>query len=131
MSTSSKMSVFLVDDDAFFLELIKDSISGIEGIEVFSFTNAEDCIAQLDKKPSVIFLDHFLNKENPQAMNGIDALPKIKEILPNTKVIMLTGQDSLDTAEDMMKKGAYFYINKDENAISLIEKKLNLIIATS
>lgn len=125
------ITVFLVDDDNFFLELIKDSISSNKDLNIVSFSNAEDCIAQLDKKPQVIFLDHFLNKDNPSAMNGIDALIKIKEILPNTKVIMLTGQDSLDTAEDMMKKGAYFYINKDENAISLIEKKLNLIIATS
>ncbi len=127
----NSITVFLVDDDNFFLELIKDSISSIKDLNIVSFSNAEDCVAQLDKKPQVIFLDYFLNKNNPSAMNGIDALVKIKEILPNTKVIMLTGQDRLDTAEDMMKKGAYFYINKDENAISSIEKKLNLIIATS
>jgi DNA-binding NarL/FixJ family response regulator len=83
----------------------------------------------MDEKPALVFLDHMLNGGNPDILNGIDALPKIKVISPFTKVIMLTGQNDLKMAESMMAAGAYFYITKDENCIPVIEKKVNLVLA--
>lgn len=129
MGNSDKIKVFLVDDDEFFLETISDALSQNKNVALSSFTSAEQCLAKMDEKPDLVFLDHMLNGGNPDMLNGIDALPKIIESNPLTKVIMLTGQEDLAIAEDMMRSGAYYYIPKDENCVSVMEKKVNLILA--
>jgi two-component system response regulator PilR (NtrC family) len=45
-------------------------------------------------------------------MDGIAVLERIKEIVPETIVIMITAFASTDTAVQAMKKGAYDYITK-------------------
>ncbi len=121
----NKLTVFIVDDDSFFLEILRDRLIDNENLNVFSFLTAEECIEQLDKKPDIIFLDHILNSNSPFVMNGLDALPKIKRKSPATKVIVISGQDSIDIAEKMMQAGAYFYIKKDKKTFAEIEKKLD------
>lgn len=127
----NKLTVFIVDDDSFFLEILKDRLMDIENLNVFSFLTAEECIEQLDKKPDVVFLDHILNSKSSFVMNGLEALPKIKKKSPDTKVIIVSGQDSIEIAEKMMQAGAFFYIKKDKKTFAQIEKKLSLIMSAS
>jgi DNA-binding NtrC family response regulator len=65
-------------------------------------------IAALDESPSVITLDHFLPD-----MTGLDLLKVIKNRLPETQVILLSGQEDITIAVDYMQSGAYDYITKD------------------
>ncbi|MEW5803971.1 MAG: sigma-54 dependent transcriptional regulator [bacterium] len=45
-------------------------------------------------------------------MNGLEILKKVKEISPNTEVIVITGNESIDSAINSMKLGAYDYLLK-------------------
>ena len=77
--------------------------------------------------PQIIVLDYHLNAHLPNAQNGVEVLKMIKEMHPETKVIMLSGQDKIEIAVDSMKYGAYDYVIKGETAFSRMENIINNI----
>ncbi len=122
--SNPKNLIFVVEDDNFFLEVVTDDLSENESYAVKGFSTAESCLECLNENPDVIVLDFYLDKENPDAMNGMEALEKINAIDPNIKVIMLSGQDSLETAGTLLDKGAFDYVIKDSDAIKILQKKI-------
>ncbi|MEW6382188.1 MAG: sigma-54 dependent transcriptional regulator [bacterium] len=54
-------------------------------------------------------------------INGLDLLKKVKEISPNTEVIVITGNESIDSAINSMKLGAYDYLLKPFEPRRIIE----------
>jgi len=120
--------LFLVDDEPIQNEMLKDHISSRYQYKLKTYENGEDCIRDLNLNPSIIVLDFHLNSHLPNAQNGVEVLKKIKEISPQTQVIMLSGQDKLEVAVDSMKNGAYDYVIKGETAFSRMENILDNII---
>ena len=65
--------------------------------------------------------------------NGIELIPKIKEIRPEIKIIVISAQNTLLTAMQAIEKGAYEYLSKpfSLNEINKVinrafsEKKIN------
>jgi DNA-binding NtrC family response regulator len=123
--SNQKNLIFVVEDDNFFLQVLTDDLSENESYYVKGFSTAEACLESLNENPNVIVLDFYLDKENPDAMNGMEALEKINSINPNIKVIMLSGQDSLETAGKLLDKGAFDYVIKDSDAIKILQKKIS------
>lgn len=120
MKEQEKIKVFLVDDDPMFANLVRHSIAG-DTTEVFSYPNGEACLDNLKReRPSIVILDYYLNTNNPEAMNGLQVLKKIKNTNPATEVIMLSCQEGVDVAVETLKQGAYDYITKGEHTVGRI-----------
>jgi len=99
--------VFLVDDD----ELIVSTLSRVlkqEGYEVRTATTPDDIVAKIKAwSPALVMLDIRL-----PGRSGIDILQDIiKQGIPS-QVIMLTADDSAETAVKSMKLGATDYLTK-------------------
>ena len=124
MNNPYKPLVFVVEDDSFFLEILKSKLSNDEKYTLKGFESAESCIENLNQKPDVIVLDYNLDKENPKAINGLEAVKKIKVDLPLTKIIMLSGQNSLEIAAEILELGVYDYVIKDDNAFEILQEKI-------
>lgn len=120
--------VFLVDDEPIQNEMLKDHISSRFDYQLKTYENGEDAIKDLHLNPAIVVLDFHLSAHLPNAQNGVEVLKKIKELSPNSEVIMLSGQDKIEVAIDSMKHGAYDYVIKGETAFSRIENILNNII---
>ncbi len=59
--------------------------------------------------------------------NGLDLISEIKQVNPNTQVIVLTGFATIDTAIQATQKGAYHFLTKPfnvEELMSLLDKAL-------
>lgn len=125
MSTQSTRYIFLVDDEPIQNEMLKDYLSERFLYDIKIFDNGEDALKHMDLNPEIVVLDYHLSAHKPDAMNGVDALKKIKDNYPQTQVIMLSGQDRIDVAIDSMKYGAYDYVVKGETAFSRMENALN------
>jgi two-component system OmpR family response regulator len=125
MKTSQdSYSVFLVDDDKMFLSSLKNTLTQQfrSGLEVSTFTNGEECLKEIEANPDIVVLDYYLNDDkNPNAMDGMEVLKKIKETSQDSMVIMLSGQDKLQVALDSIKNGAYEYITKSESSFVRIQ----------
>jgi DNA-binding NtrC family response regulator len=124
MEQIKNFKTFLVDDDAFNLALTQHHLSQLGYSDVSTFTNGTDCLNQLTEQPKVIFLDH-----NMGDISGFEVLKKIKRFDPNMFVVMLSGQERMETAVDSLKFGAFDYITKGENALNRITSVMNRITA--
>lgn len=101
--------IFIVEDDEFFAKTFTKRIEKIGNFTVHHFINCELALENLlTFKPEVIFLDHFLT-----GLNGVDALPLFKENLPQTKVVIVSGQHDTKVLETAMQNGAAKYFRKD------------------
>lgn len=125
MPTNNKRYIFLVDDEPIQNEMLKDYVAERFLYEIKIFDNGEEALANMHLHPEIMVLDYHLNAHKPEAHNGVDILKKVKESYPETQVIMLSGQDTLQVAVDSMKYGAYDYIVKGETAFSRTENALN------
>ncbi len=125
MASQSNRYLFLVDDEPIQNEMLKDYLSERFLYNIKIYDNAEEALKNMNLNPEIIVLDYHLNAHKSDAMNGVDALKKIKERYPGTQVIMLSGQDKIDVATESMKFGAYDYVVKGEAAFPRMENILN------
>lgn len=108
MTNYQQTKIFIVEDDEVYTKLLAYKLRLNPSFDVQTYTSGKSVIASLDKNPSVITLDHFLPD-----MTGLDLLKIIKTRLPETQVILLSGQEDIAIAVDYMQSGAYDYITKD------------------
>ena len=76
MKNQKDISIFIVDDNPFCLDLYQTYLYNKGFDKIATFTNSEDCLAQLHLVPDVVFVDHDM-----QPTNGLDLMKKVKELL--------------------------------------------------
>ena len=111
MSENDQVKVFVVEDDPAYSKFLKYVLSLNPDFDTEVFSNGKDCIANLHKKPTVITLDYTLPD-----MPGEKVLKSIREFDPDISVIVVSAQEKIGTAVELLKGGAFDYISKDEDA---------------
>ena len=102
-----KGKIFLVDDDKLILSMLSEVLEK-SGYDVYSMLDTRDIIRKIRSwSPDVVMLDITL-----PGKNGIDILKEIKNEGIDTDVIMLTADDTAETAVKSMKLGAVDYLTK-------------------
>lgn len=105
--TRSILNVLLIEDEPILAKNICAYLLRY-GYEVRIANTAEAGLAELDAfTPDIIVLDF-----NLPGMNGLEALPKIRAIAPQMKVIMMTAYGSIDLAVKAMRAGACHFVTK-------------------
>jgi DNA-binding NtrC family response regulator len=107
---SEPFRIFIVEDDIIFAKIISHHLSLNPEYEVEIFPDGKSLIKNLYKNPALISLDY-----NLPDMTGLDVLKQIKEFNPDTPVVIVSGQQDVATAIELLKKGAYDYILKDQD----------------
>ena len=127
MKNGDKIKLFLVDDDALFLKLLEIDFLEHGDFIIETFATGELCLANLLQEPDIIVLDYYLNGVDPNAMNGVDTLDKIRQLNPDIPVIILSSQDSIEVAVNCMHHQAYDYVVKSETAFIRLQKVISTI----
>lgn len=126
-SENKKIKLFLVDDDALFLRSLEIEFLQNADFDIETYSTGELCISCLSHAPDIIILDYHLDGIDRNAMNGMEALDKIKEISPEIPVIMLSSQDKIEVAINCMHHKAFDYVVKSETAFMRLQKIINTI----
>jgi len=121
-------NIFIVDDDNMQAMMLQDYLSKYSTFKVEIFNSGEDCLAKMDQRPQIIFLDYYFDKAGRDAMNGIEILKELKAKYPDTEVVMFSGQDKIEVAVNTIKYGAFDYIVKNESAFHRSENVIFNII---
>ena len=88
-----------------------------EGFEVLQAEDMESAVKQLDKHyPSVVTLDLGLPPDPGGVTVGFSILEKIVTEFPETKVIVVTGQEDRENALKSISMGAYDFFHKPIDA---------------
>lgn len=107
--------IFIVEDDPWYGEILEYHLSLNPDNQIHRFTTAKDCLNHLHLKPNVITVDYSL----PDA-NGAELFKKIQKVNQHIPVIIISGQEDVTTAVDLLKMGAADYIVKDDHTKDLL-----------
>lgn len=128
MNNDQVFNIFVVEDNEWYNKLLIHTLSLNPEYTVKSFFSGEDMMKQLTESVHVITLDYRL----PDTTGDV-LLKKIKEISPNTEVIIISEQSDIETAVELLKLGAYDYLVKSEdirdrlwNAVNNVRKNTGL-----
>ena len=100
--------IFVIEDDLIKLDPIN---------EVEIFTSGKEALDNLHKNPSIITLDYTLPD-----ISGKELINGILKFNPELPIVVVSGQEDINTAINLLKEGVYDYIVKDNEAMERISK---------
>lgn len=125
MSTTKEynFTISVVEDNEWYNKLLVHTLGLNPDFVVKSYYNAADFLREIDTAvPDMVTLDVRLPD-----MSGVDLLAKIKEHNPAIQVIIISEQDEIQTAVDLLKSGAYDYIVKQKDIKTNLHHSINKI----
>lgn len=122
-------SVLIVDDDPLLLSLLSYSLASRYAV---STADTIEAVSQLllqaeSSFPEVVILDLGLPPMPYTPDGGLTVLSQILEAKPNTKIVVLTGQDQDEVAFRALSLGAFDFISKPatpEQIIGAVKRAL-------
>jgi len=113
-----KIRVLVVDDESVVREGVVAILSYQKDLEVVG--EAHNGIQALElagkTKPDVILLDMVMPKQG-----GLETIPKLREFLPDARILVLTSFAESDRVYQTIKAGALGYLLKDSTRVQLIQ----------
>ena len=105
-ASDKRARVLIVDDEPQIREVLCDLLE--MDYECESVSSAEEALEILPLKPfSLVVSDITMN-----GMSGLEMIPRVIEISPETVVVMISGMQTIESAIDALRHGAFDYIMK-------------------
>lgn len=125
-STPKEHTIFIVEDNEVYANLLEAFLMlhfpEIHAIK--KFTSGEACLNESFQIPTVIIMDHLLNKNQPDAATGLSIIKKMKIANPELNIILLSAQTEIEVVSKTIAKYGGIYIPKNEEAFHNIEQQV-------
>ena len=123
MSSSGRIRVMVVDDHPIVRDGIGDALEASGRFEVVGLAgDGEEAVGTVEGlAPEVVVMDVMMPKKD-----GIDACREIMELLPDTRVLMLTASNVEDAVIEAVAAGATGYVLKYARPEELVEAVLDV-----
>ena len=119
-SPLSGRPLLLVDDDVTFVRVLARAL-GSRGFEVITATSFDEARALARRHhPRYCVLDLKLGEDN-----GLRLIPELHTLVPDIRVLLLTGYASIATAVEAIKRGAHDYLAKPVDADAVVRALLD------
>lgn len=103
--------IFIVEDDKIFAKILSHHLSLNPDFQVEEFYTGKEFLNNLYKKPDMISLDY-----NLPGPSGMEIVEKVKAYDSKLPIVIVSGQQDINTAVELFKKGVYDYIVKDDDS---------------
>jgi DNA-binding NarL/FixJ family response regulator len=116
--TQTNTKVLIVDDERLFAELLRVALRNADGIEVVDVVHdVQTAVRRMTElRPDVVLADYHL----PDG-TGADIARTVRATLPDTSVLILTGDPSVTTLSDVARSGAVGHLTKDRPFDEVVE----------
>ena len=111
----SKFKIFIVEDDPWYGKLLKHHLSLNSDYEITVFEKGRDCLDNLYRNPDVVCIDFGLPD-----ITGDRLFEKINAVNNTIPVIVISGQEEISVAVNLLKAGVSDYIIKDDNSKKIL-----------
>ena len=120
------MEVLLVEDRGVMRALLRDFLqSSIPGLVIIEAANGARALKiARERRPQVVLMDINL----PDA-NGIELTAQIKAMLPDARIIIVTGLNGSAYVERALAAGAFAYVTKDKIYAELLPLMMSALNA--
>jgi two-component system, NtrC family, response regulator AtoC len=112
---SQTYSIFIVEDDPWYGQILQYHLSLNPEYKISWFLNGQDCLDNLYQRPDLISLDFGL-PDYP----GDQLFQKIREVAPNIPVVVISAQEEISVAVNLLKMGVADYLIKDDATKDLL-----------
>jgi len=99
--------IMIIEDDEAMRSLLEDFFEE-EGFETDSASNGADALRILSKDP----LDLIVTDIRMPGLTGLDILPRLRRLKPETPIIVMTAFGSEDVRRRSLERGATTYLEK-------------------
>lgn len=123
-----ELIVFIVDDNKVFLKLLENALKR-PSFSVYPFTTGEECLDFMRLKPDLVLLDYHLDGVNPYVKKGDVIYKLIKELSPETEIIMISSDNKFNLIAGLHLTQAKSLIYKDNTIISKLKGKIDSLLA--
>jgi two-component system, NtrC family, response regulator AlgB len=113
---NTALNILIVDDELSIRKTLGICLES-EGHHISAtVSNAADALIAVSEKPiDLAFVDIRIGNDS-----GLSLLPKLLDVNPKLKVIILTAYASIDSTVEAMRRGAFDYIPKPFNTAQLL-----------
>lgn len=106
MSGDSGSRILIVDDEADITEILSDLLGG--EYECQTANSAEAALERLGESDFQLVVSDI----TMTGMSGLEMIPLVKEVSPNTVVVMISGMQTVESAIGALRLGAFDYLMK-------------------
>lgn len=108
-------TIFIVEDDPWYGQLLHYHLSLNPTDHVHLWTSGQECLQHMHTQPDVVTIDFSLPD-----VSGDKLLQQLKLRWPDVPVIVISAQNKIATAVQLLKLGAADYLIKDDNTKDLL-----------
>jgi DNA-binding NtrC family response regulator len=116
---SKIFNIFIVEDDPWYGQILKYHLGLNPDYEIELFTSGKELLNQMYKKPDLICMDFGLPD-----ISGDKLLKEIKVRNQQIPIIIISAQEEIAVAVDLLKAGARDYIIKDDHTKDQLWKSI-------
>jgi len=106
MPTTVSPRILIVDDEVEITEILADLLS--EDYDCLRAASAEDALVRLAEGEFQLVISDI----TMPGMSGLDMIPHVKELSPDTVVVMISGMQTVESAIGALRLGAFDYLMK-------------------
>ena len=112
--------LLIIDDDTTFVRVLARALIS-RGFEVLNATGTDEARALTRRHhPRYCVLDLKVGEEN-----GLRLIPELHALVPDMRILLLTGYASIATAVEAIKRGAHDYLSKPVDADAVMRALLD------
>jgi len=119
MDQENKIRISVIEDDQWYREYLCYTLSLDPDCEVHMYASGKEFLNTTENPSDIITVDYGLPD-----MTGAEVLETVKKKFPDCEVIVISEQDKVDTALQLLKAGAYDYFVKSND---IRERLLNCV----
>ena len=109
------LTIFIVEDDPWYGQLLHYHLSLNPEDTVHLWTSGQECLDNMHLRPDVVTIDFSLPDTS-----GDKLLGKLRQRWPEVPVIIISAQNKIAMAVQLLKAGATDYLVKDDNTKDLL-----------
>lgn len=115
MTTLGIQTILVIDDDPAFNRILCRTLSN-RGLSCIGALDGTTALAEMRRvRPDAVILDLNLD-----GSSGLPLIAPLRELRPDTRIVVLTGYASITTAVEAIKLGAHQYLAKPADADSIL-----------
>ena len=106
---TNQFNIVIVEDDKWYSEILKYHLELNPDNSIQCFEDGLTFLNKVKQTPDLVCIDYSM-----PGLNGEELLKLIKVKFPSSEVIIISGQDDVGTAINLINLGAYDYLIKDD-----------------
>ncbi len=111
----AEFNIFIVEDDPWYGKILEHHLSLNPDYKVTRYLSGKECLSNLHLKPDLITIDFSL-----EDMTGDVLFKKVRESNADVPVVIISSQENITVAINLLKMGVSDYLVKDDTTKDLL-----------